>query len=149
MTARIACCAILLALWFACSASASPGEIVAGIAVAGLAAAAHVHIRRTTGARSGGTRVRWLWQALRAWPVTILRETATIVRAVPHAPARRGGLRQVALDPAGPAELAWTIVGTSISPNAYVIGWDPRARVLLLHALDPARDEAQLVWRPR
>lgn len=149
MAARIVSGALLVAIWFAFSASTTIGEVIAAIVVAGIAAVAHVVVRRAAGARAGETRLRWLGQALRSWPPSILRDTATVLRALVRARPPSGSLQQVPFEPTSAAELTWAIIGTSIAPNAYVVGWDARARVLLVHTLEVGAGKPDIVWRPR
>jgi hypothetical protein len=142
---RVLSLALLVLLWFGFSQSAETGEIVSAIAVTALAAGWHLALRRYAGAPDR-PRVRWVWQALRAWPRTILADTWVIARAVPRARALAGEMRRVHVGEPSPAALAWTIVGTTISPNMFVVGHLAESKELVVHELVPTQRPP---WSPR
>jgi multisubunit Na+/H+ antiporter MnhE subunit len=143
---RLVSFALLVLMWFGLSASASAGELIAAFAVAAAATLGHAQLSSSR----GGARVRWVWRALREWPRRIISDARIVLAAVSRAPRHAGGFRIIPLDANSPAALAWSIVGTSISPNAYVVGYDRAARGMLVHELVPGqRRDDQVLWWPR
>lgn len=147
MPIRVASLAVLIALWFAFSTSASVGELSAAAAVTLLAAGCYLAVRRTTEVPAG-LRLRWIGKALRTWPGKVVLDTATILRAAVARRRPEGHIRRLQVGEGTQVEVAWAIVGTSISPNAYVVGWDDTARELVIHELVPRGDAMEALWWP-
>jgi multisubunit Na+/H+ antiporter MnhE subunit len=149
MPARLTWTALLVLFWFGLSDDASTGEVIASVAVTLAVLAAYAVLRKHASVPTGA-RPRWAWQALRAWPLKIVRDTGVALATVVRRKSPAGRLRQVDVGDASEIDLAWTIVGTSIAPLAYVVGIDERRRKLLVHELAATEQpEHELVWRPR
>lgn len=147
MPVRAVSLALLIALWFALSASASPGELSAAAAVTLLACGCYLAVRRTT-ELPAGLRLRWIAKAIRTWPWKVVADTVIVLRAAVARRAPEGQMRRVRVGEATTIEAAWAMVGTSISPNAYVIGWDEAARELVIHELVPRAEAKEALWWP-
>jgi multisubunit Na+/H+ antiporter MnhE subunit len=139
------------ALWMLLADSAQVAVLVAGAAVATLAATAFESVRRQ----------RVAAQALR--PVLALRIWRVVVRAVPdigrltraafaqliRPQAARGRVLAMPFghtedDPDARALRAVAIGLGSIAPNTVVIGVDPDSGLLLVHQLEPTRRPSDL-----
>lgn len=143
MPVRLVAAALLALAWFGFTNAASPGEVIAAVAATLIAIAAYAGVRRQI---DGESRLRWAWQAIRAWPVNIVGEAVRVFAAIARRRVPDGRFLTVRIDEATDADIAWTILGTSIAPNVYVVGWDREEHALLLHELIES-DEP--VWRPR
>ena len=152
MALRIVCFAVLVLLWLAFAGSVSPAELGCAVGGAVLAGGWRIAVRRRADV-PGASAARWVAQAAWAWPRRILADTVRVlVAAVRAGPRAELGhfLRAEVPGGAPDAKLAWSIIGTSISPNAYVVGWDEDARTFVLHELVPTgRDAGDLLWWPR
>lgn len=152
MATRIASYAVLVLLWLAFAFTASPAELGCALAAAALAGACRIALRDRAEV-PGCSPLRWIAQAAWAWPRRVLVDTARVLAAVPRAGSRPELGHFLRAELPGGAEhtkLAWSIVGTSISPNAYVVGWDDEARTVVLHELVPTGKPAgELLWWPR
>lgn len=147
MPVRVVSIALLVGLWFGLTADTSGPEVLAAVIVTLLVLAGY-HAARRHGEVPTGARLRWVWQALRDWPRRIISDTAAALATAASPPP--GHFRQVEIGDADDVEIAWTIVGTSIAPMAYVVGLDERRRRLLVHELtDSGKPDAEVVWRPR
>jgi hypothetical protein len=147
MPIRAASLALLIALWFAFSTSASPGELSAAAAVTLLAAGCYLAVRRTTEVPAG-LRLRWIGKALRTWPGKVVSDTSIVLRAAVTRRPPEGQIRRVRVGEGTQIEVAWAMVGTSISPNAYVVGWDDTTRELVIHELVPRGEAKEALWWP-
>jgi multisubunit Na+/H+ antiporter MnhE subunit len=143
MPARLVSVALLALAWFGFANAASAGEAIAAISVTLIGIAAFAAVRRDL---DGVSRLRWAWKAVRTWPKNIILDGIEVFGGVARRRVPEG--RFLTVDVAGRSEIeiAWTIMGISISPDAYVIGWDRERQVLLLHELIPSE---RTVWRPQ
>lgn len=149
MAARLFAIAVLLLGWFGLAGDVSVPELVADLAVTATCVASLVAIRRRAKLPSA-PRMRWFVEALVSWPRRIISDVPRVLASVLRRHAPKGALRVVDLPHAAPIEVAWAVVGTSISPNAYVIGWDDARRRVLVHELVPTdQTDDEVVWRPR
>lgn len=151
MATRLASYAVLVLLWLAFAFTATVPELLCALAGAALAGACRIALRDRAEV-PGGSPLRWVAQAAWAWPRRILVDTARVMAAVPRAGTRAdlGHFLRTEVPGAEPTRLAWSIVGTSISPNAYVVGWDDEARTVVVHELVPTGKSAgELLWWPR
>lgn len=133
----------LFGVWFVLVASLVHAEVAAGPAAATIALVAvlgvSAHVRREFHAR-----FRWLG-ALRPVPVAIVGDTLTVFRALFRQVIGRermhGEFRVVPFPRASREEsedAAWrafSIIGTSVAPNTYIIGIDEERRTALVHQL--------------
>lgn len=141
--------AILAVLWFGLALSFELAEVLAATAVTTIAVAAHGLLRRR--AQDADARVlAWTGQALSAWPRRIVTDALVVLRAVLHARSHAGDFRQVDMPEGGARHVAWSVVGTSISPNAFIVSCEQERREIVIHELVPSkRPDAQLLWWPK
>ena len=148
MASRMVSIAILLLAWFGFGGQFSVPELIAGGLVSVIAVAVYLRVT-ASGELEPQPVLRWAARASWAWPRRIVADAWRVLAATMRREMPAGRLRRIPLDPTSERELAWIVVGTSISPNAYVIGFDESARELLIHELVPAPGAQDVVWRPR
>lgn len=142
--------AALFGLWMLLADSREAPQLVAGLAVAAVAATGSELVRRQRLAR---VRLRGNW-LLRAWrpPASVPRDLWRLAAAVfgtawPGAATRTATGRFRALPfragdgPEGRGREALAELAGSFSPNTYVVGLDRARGVLLVHQLVPEKDE--------
>ena len=150
MVRHLGSLALLVALWFCFAESFEVGEIVAAVVVTAIAAVAHIALRCHDEHDRRVHVLAWCWQALCAWPRKILADTVTVLAAALRARRRPGELRTLRMPDGGERHVAWGIVGTSISPNTYVVACDEERREVLVHELVPSKkSDDDLLWWPR
>jgi multisubunit Na+/H+ antiporter MnhE subunit len=131
-------------LWLLLTSTIDKAEAVVG-AGASIIAATAAEIVRASGRFDFAPRARWIW---RAWliPVRVVVESGQAflvlwnhvtgrrpVRGTYRAiPFRHGGT-----GPRDGARRAVATVAVSVSPNTYVIGFDPEEDVVVVHQLRP------------
>lgn len=137
------------ALWMALADTREAPQVIAGLAVAAIAATGSELVRRQRLARLR-LHGRWLsgaWRPPASVPRDLWRLTAALFRAARTGAPAGGRLRalpfRAADDPEGRGREALAELAGSFSPNTYVIGLDRRAGVLLVHQLVPEEDEAE------
>jgi multisubunit Na+/H+ antiporter MnhE subunit len=136
--------AALFGLYFILAAKLQWQEAVVGAAAAALAATA-----ATVPARTGGLHFqpRWPWlRPLARLPGRVLADCGVVGLALwrrlvqRRAPA--GGFRSIPFDPGGDdavsaARRALVTAGISLAPNTYVVAFDRRRGLILIHQLVP------------
>ena len=143
MPTRLVSVALLALVWFGFTNAAIAGEAVSAIIVTLIAVAAYAAVRRKL---PGASRLGWAWKALRTWPENIVLDGIDVFGGIAKRHVPTGRLMTVDVAGRSEIEIAWTIIGISISPNAYVIGLDRDRQVLLVHELIPSE---RTVWRPQ
>ena len=137
---------VCAALWLALVDNTHVPEMVVGAAVALLGATAGVAVRQQRKVILR-PRLRWL---LRLWHPLLLaypRDVWLLVRALPRRePGRFVAVPPVATeeDPRSAAERVMQQTAASFSPNAFVIGTDVDADVMLMRQLVRRGDDATL-----
>jgi multisubunit Na+/H+ antiporter MnhE subunit len=135
-------------VWLAIDDNVAQPELFTGVAVAVLALALAIVVRRSSTVRAQ-VRVSML---RRAWRLPLLlvtdtvRVSATVLRGLTGRRGPHGRFRAVryrATNDSSPdaGRRVLTAWGASIAPNRYVIGIDTEAEVLLVHELAPTRRE--------
>lgn len=141
----------LFGVWMLLVDSFARPEVIAGLGAATLTLPVALVISARV-ERRYHLRLRWL-RELRQTPFDVLRDTLIVGRALYRQligrEAMRGELRLVPFSVPGagansardPAEanawLALAVIGTSLTPNTYVIGIDAERGVALVHQLVP------------
>ncbi len=140
--------AALFVVWLLIDDNVAQPELFTGIAVALLALALAVVVRRssTVHVHLGISVLRRAWRLPLLLIADTARVSATILRTLTGRRGPRGRLRAVryrASKDSSPdvGRRVMTAWAASIAPNRYVIGIDTDAEVLLVHELAPARRE--------
>ena len=140
--------AALYLVWLAIDDNVAQPELFTGVAVALLALALTVVIRRSSTVRAQ-VRMSMLGRVWRV-PLVLVADTvcvsATVLRSLTGRQRPHGRLRAVryrATRDSSPdaGRRVLTTWGASIAPNRYVIGIDTEAEVLLIHELAPTGRE--------
>jgi multisubunit Na+/H+ antiporter MnhE subunit len=137
-------------LWLLLTSTLDKAEAVVGAGASCLAATA-AEVVRTQGAFGFAPRASWV---LRAWriPIRIASESVQVFGVLAnHMTGRkrvRGTLRAIPFHHGGEgprdgARRAVATVAVSVSPNTFVIGFDPDENVMLVHQLTPGRGHAK------
>jgi hypothetical protein len=132
---------VLLLLWFGLAGTASISEAVAGAVGAALAATGAEAFRRQ-GAMQFRPRARWLRYTLRL-PAPVVADFARVMAALGRrllGRRVRGRFRAIPFPVGGgdgrsTARRALAASAGSIAANAYVVGFDPRDNLVLVHEL--------------
>lgn len=130
--------AAMFALWMLLVDTREVPQLIAGAAVAALAAGGSELARRQGIAR---VRIRGRW-LLRAWrpPASVPRDLVRLARALAR-PRDTGRFRALPFaagdDPEGRGREALAELAGSFSPNTYVVGVDRGRGLLLVHQLVP------------
>jgi multisubunit Na+/H+ antiporter MnhE subunit len=139
---------LLFVLWMLLAGSLDPLEGIAGVAAATIGATAVEVVRRQ---RIAPLRPRPSW-LLRVWslPVRIVREFGLILMVLWRRVAQRkrvhGVFRAIPFEVGGRdsrsiARRAAVTMAASLAPNRYVIDFDAREDLVLVHELVPRREE--------
>ncbi len=144
--------ALLVLLWLGFAEASEPAELLACAVTTGLVLIAYGVTRRCTGAprtRSGAAWA-WAWQAFLTWPRTILSDSLQTFRAVTSARDQAGAFRRIHMPARDGARAAWSMVGTSIAPNAYLVRIDLERLETVIHELVPStKPDDEVLWWPR
>jgi hypothetical protein len=137
---------ICLGLWMLLVFKTEPAEVVAG-AIASALAATGVELVRASGYAPFAPDRRW-WRGYLRLPGEVLRDTWLIVallhRHFVHREPVKGRFRIVHFqdcagdDPRSQARRATAIWLSSVSPNAYILGFDEQRDIAVLHQLVPS-----------
>jgi multisubunit Na+/H+ antiporter MnhE subunit len=137
------------ALWMLLTSTVDHSELIVGAGAAAIAATAFEVIREHGAPRA---RPRWRWlKPVPVIPLLVARDTvvvfAELIRQLSGGRRRPGRLRTVPLDEAGDeaertAHHLFVTIGVALSPNTYVIGFEPDRGEMLVHQLVPKRPES-------
>jgi multisubunit Na+/H+ antiporter MnhE subunit len=138
----------LFVLWLAFVNTVDGVEMLAGAGASLIAAvgAELVRSRRLTEYAPGAASARGLWRL----PKLIVTDTLTVFGALWRDVVRgeeiRGAFRAVPFggsgdDPASAGLRAISTLRISITPNTYVVDFDPEERLVLVHQMVPAKRE--------
>src|SRR5437868_2105846 len=134
------------ALWALLTSTVDPTELVTGAGAAAIAATVFEVIRERSSPRA---RPRWSWlKPVPIIPLLVARDTIVVFAAL--ARQLRGGRRRpsrlevVRLPELGDeaehnARHLFVTIGVALSPNTYVIGFEPERNEMLVHQLVPRR----------
>jgi multisubunit Na+/H+ antiporter MnhE subunit len=134
---------ILMSLWVAVDDSFAVDELIAGALAAAVAALVAEVAGRQAGARLH-VRPRWLLRALRLpgqVAVDTFRVFALLARVLlrrqppPHGAFREVPVRYGDDTPPGVTRRVLLTAGRSLSPNAFVVGFDAERDTMLVHEL--------------
>lgn len=120
----------LLVVWLTLARSASPGQVVAGIAVVALVL---VVVPPHDGPR---LRLRALPRLVRHETGAIARATSAVLRTTFSRRAPTPGIVDVELPDGRPRELSWLAAMLTLTPGTYVIDVDVDRHTLRVHVLD-------------
>ena len=148
ITSWLAVWAGCFVLWLLLTSTTNGSELIAGIGAAVIAAAAFEIVRQHGAPRA---RPHWRWlKTAPAIPVLVIRDTVIVfrelVRQLRGGRRRPGRLRVVQLmapddEAVRTASHLFLTVGVSLSPNTYVIGFEPERNEMLVHQLVPRRPD--------
>jgi multisubunit Na+/H+ antiporter MnhE subunit len=134
------------ALWVLLTSTVDRTELLTGAVAAAIAASAFEVMREHGAPRA---RPRWSWlKPAPLIPLLVVRDTLTVftelVRQLRGGRRRPGRLHAVALPDIGDdaerkARHLFVTIGVSLSPNTYVIGFEPDRNEMLVHQLVPTR----------
>jgi hypothetical protein len=143
---------ICLGLWMLLVFKTEPAEIVAG-AVAAALSATGVELVRAQGFAPFAPDWRW-WRGYLRLPGEVLRDTVMIVallyRHFAHGEPVKGRFRIVHFqdcagdDPRSLARRATAKWLSSVSPNTYILGFDEKRDIAVIHQLVPTKDPPPL-----
>lgn len=146
VTAWLGVWAACFVLWLLLTTTVDRSEMLTGVFAAAIAATAFEVIREHGAPRA---RLRWSWLTVApVIPWLVVRDTvvvfAELARQLAGGRRRPGRLRVVALPDLGDeaernARHLFLTIGVSLSPNTYVIGFEPASNEMLVHQLVPAR----------
>jgi multisubunit Na+/H+ antiporter MnhE subunit len=144
--------AICMGLWMLLVFKTEPAEVVAG-AVAAALAATGTELVRSRGYAPFSPELRW-WRGLLRLPLDVGRETWMLIVLLARHYLRgkpiQGRFRIIHFDecegddPRTQTRRAVAIWLTSVSPNTYVLGFDPRHDIAVVHQLVPAESPPKL-----
>jgi multisubunit Na+/H+ antiporter MnhE subunit len=133
-------------LWLLLTSTVDRTELLTGAGAAAIAATAFEVIREHGAPRA---RPHWSWlKPAPMVPVLVVRDTVVVfvelVRQLRGGRRKPGRLRIVPLPDIGDeaernARHLFVTVGVSLSPNTYVIGFEPERNEMLVHQLVPTR----------
>jgi multisubunit Na+/H+ antiporter MnhE subunit len=146
VTAWLAVWAASFALWLLLTSTVDRSELIAGAGAAAIAATVFEVVREHGAPRA---RPRWEWlKPAPVIPLLVARDTvvvfAELVRQLRGGRRRPGRLQVVELPDLGDeaernAHHLFVTIGVSLSPNTYVIGFEPERDQMLVHQLVPKR----------
>lgn len=146
VTAWLAVWAACFALWLLLTSTVDRTEMLTGVGAAAVAATAFEVIREHGAPRA---RPRWSWlKPVPIIPLLVARDTvvvfAELVRQLGGGRRRPGRLQPIELPDVGDeaernARHLFVTIGVALSPNTYVIGFDPDRNEMLVHQLVPRR----------
>jgi multisubunit Na+/H+ antiporter MnhE subunit len=144
--AWLAVWAASFALWLLLTSTVDHSELIAGAGAAAIAATVFEVVREHGAPRA---RLRWAWlKPAPIIPLLVARDTvlvfAELVRQLRGGRRRPGRLQVVGLPDLGDeaernARHLFVTIGVSLSPNTYVIGFEPDRDQMLVHQLVPRR----------
>ncbi|TMK83834.1 MAG: hypothetical protein E6G57_15470 [Actinobacteria bacterium] len=133
-------------LWLLLTSTVDHTELLTGVGAATLAATAF-EVVREHGAPRARPRLTWL-KPVPLLPLLVLRDTAVVFaelgRQLRGGHRRPGRLQIVRLPELGDdaernAGHLFVTIGVAVSPNTYVIGFEPERDEMLVHQLVPKR----------
>ena len=146
VTAWLAVWVACFVLWLLLTSTVDRTELLTGAGAAAIAATTFEVIREHGAPRA---RPRWSWmKPAPIIPVLVIRDTvlvfAELVRQLRGGRRRPGRLLAVPIPDVGDqaernARHLFVTVGVSLSPNTYVIGFEPERGEMLVHQLVPTR----------
>jgi multisubunit Na+/H+ antiporter MnhE subunit len=144
VTAWLAVWLVCFGLWLLLTSTVDHTELIVGAGAAAVAATAFEVIREHGAPRA---RPRWPWlKPLPVIPLLVARDTvvvfAELVRQLRGGRRRPRRLHAIALPDVGDeaertARHLFITVGVALSPNTYVIGFEPDRGEMLVHQLVP------------
>ncbi len=133
-------------LWMLLTSTVDHSELIAGIGAAAIAATGFEVVRQHGEPRA---RPQWGWlKPVPRIPLLVARDTVVVFRELARQLAggrRRPGRLHIVSLPDVPdesernARFLFLTVGVSMSPNTYVIGFEPERGEMLVHQLAPRR----------
>ena len=146
VTAWLAVWGACFALWLLLTSTVDHTELLTGAGAAAIAATAFEVIREHGAPRA---RPRWWWlKPAPIIPLLVARDTvvvfAELARQLRGGRPRQARLHAVPIPDAGDraernARHLFVTIGVSLSPNTYVIGFEPERDEMLVHQLVPSR----------
>src|SRR5207248_4253761 len=146
VTAWLAVWAACFGLWLLLTSTVDRSELIAGAGAAAIAATGFEVVREHGAPRA---RPRWAWfKPAPILPALVVRDTvvvfADLARQLRGGRRRPGRLQVVRLPDLGDkaernAQHLFVTIGVSLSPNTYVIGFEPDRDEMLVHQLVPRR----------
>src|SRR5438034_1732707 len=137
-------------LWLLLTSTVDKAEAIVGAGASCFAATAAeiVRARRPFGFRPKAAWLRRVWLVPIRIAVESLQASVVLVNHVTGRRRVRGTFRAIEFRHGGTgavdgARRAMTTVVTSVSPNTYVIGFDPNEDVVLVHQLRPDPDAVE------
>jgi multisubunit Na+/H+ antiporter MnhE subunit len=146
VTAWLAVWLACFALWLLLTSTVDHTELLTGAGVAAIAATIF-EVVREHGAPRARPRWRWLTPAP-IIPLLVMRDTgvvfAELVRQLRGGRRRPGRLQVLPLPDIGDeaersARHLFVTIGVALSPNTYIIGFEPDRNEMLVHQLVPKR----------
>jgi multisubunit Na+/H+ antiporter MnhE subunit len=144
VTAWLAVWLACFGLWLLLTSTVDHTELIVGAGAAAIAATAFEVIREHGAPRA---RPRWSWfKPLPVIPLLVARDTvvvfAELIRQLRGGRRRARRLHAIALPDVGDeaertARHLFITVGVALSPNTYVIGFEPDRGEMLVHQLVP------------
>jgi multisubunit Na+/H+ antiporter MnhE subunit len=146
VTAWLAVWVACFGLWLLLTATVDHTELLTGAGAAAIAATAFEVIREHGAPRA---RPRWSWlKPVPRIPLLVVRDTVTVfselARQLRGGRRRPGRLAAVPIPDVGDeaernARHLFVTIGVSLSPNTYVIGFEPDRNEMLVHQLVPTQ----------